>query len=1007
MEQLPPSLFHVLVVSYGPTGGTSSTKEVGAGVTSTTLTGLTAETQYIVIVAARNAVGTSAASLPGSTWTKAHDPAAPGNVDVEVISATSVKVSWDDTTFDETGFEIEGKGWPVDASLRDDNFRLYGHDEIIGTTRRSTIVSGLQPDTSYSFRVVAERVGRYRKVSAADAATTATTHDIAPGLEAPENVEVSNTNYFAWDVNFTGDFPTGTYFAMRAFSPGRPDINTAYANMGQLTPASPGVYHWSSMISMQFGFIEGPEYQVEIIASADSSFDTSVISDHVSVEVYNADAEDQVPTPHGLQASWTSSTTIDLSWDAVEEADSYIVIVPPLYSWEPAETNSLTVSVPEGFYGNFGVMASRSSTSGTETSFTSLPVEIEPFGEEEDPPAAPTDLWAHPSDDGTKVDLGWQNVSNNETGFRVERTLGPATTSSVWEGRGTTDPDETTFTDTTAGLTRYTYRVVAINAGGSSASTDTVVDTGGLNLVLDGLQEEKAGSPNEHDLGAFVRMNGDDDNVNDIIDSQETGTVNDEDDLIPLDMAVPATSESGDVVLTWSNRVRIWTTDEKGERLFDTLIVNGEELEVVGQKTWTAGHQPSRVWVEAIDGGMGDSDFTVDLTFEPIQLAQADPPIPVRQDQVRGNAAFVEIDPAGRIWSSTGNVYTPAEASGVLNSIVNPSGLVPMTSGQANSTNVSTIRITRSEGVNLTENDQRVRWIIKGSAQFYQPHGLPLDNTGASVRVFATGEGVITIIPQIETAKGWVDLDFYEAIGVKERVIRFRAQLLTGVSPTEAAQQIAFANSYLRQIGVSLQPGTDQTVDEGAHAVPKMPGFFRNTVPSHISLQEMDYASGNSVISLNERSEVLQLVYVESIGMSGEESRGLTVAAPGSAAASIEYSYRIDVGEKVKSYTMNLFQGRNGGSGPGNWGILIADRTVDNRGIFGYGQTIAHEVGHFLGFKHRDLPGIPGAGYDGLDKADDVNLMDVGLTPNGDTDIVVANARYDLDLIQCKAVSRE
>jgi hypothetical protein len=58
-----------------------------------------------------------------------------------------------------------------------------------------------------------------------------------------------------------------------------------------------------------------------------------------------------------------------------------------------------------------------------------------------------------------------------------------------------------------------------------------------------------------------------------------------------------------------------------------------------------------------------------------------------------------------------------------------------------------------------------------------------------------------------------------------------------------------------------------------------------------------------------------------------------------------------------------------------------------------YGLTLAHEVGHILGYQHREPP--PGYLGDGLTKPHDKNLMDI---------FVDGIQREDLDLIQSYSV---
>jgi hypothetical protein len=85
-------------------------------------------------------------------------------------------------------------------------------------------------------------------------------------------------------------------------------------------------------------------------------------------------------------------------------------------------------------------------------------------------PNAPSNLVATVVN-GNRVDLAWTDNSNNELGFRVQRSLDNVTFTEI----ATLAPNTTSFSDTTVEAnTTYFYRIVAFNNFGNSDPSNTV-----------------------------------------------------------------------------------------------------------------------------------------------------------------------------------------------------------------------------------------------------------------------------------------------------------------------------------------------------------------------------------------------------------------------------------------------------------------------------------------------------------------------------------------------------
>jgi hypothetical protein len=88
-------------------------------------------------------------------------------------------------------------------------------------------------------------------------------------------------------------------------------------------------------------------------------------------------------------------------------------------------------------------------------------------------PIAPTNL-AAAAVSTSQINLTWTDNSTNEQGFRIERRQGTGT----WSQIASTGPNVTSFASTgLAAATTYGYRVVAYNATGSSAYSNTATAT--------------------------------------------------------------------------------------------------------------------------------------------------------------------------------------------------------------------------------------------------------------------------------------------------------------------------------------------------------------------------------------------------------------------------------------------------------------------------------------------------------------------------------------------------
>ncbi len=85
------------------------------------------------------------------------------------------------------------------------------------------------------------------------------------------------------------------------------------------------------------------------------------------------------------------------------------------------------------------------------------------------PPMAPSSLTA--TADSSRIDLTWQDNSNDENGFRIERRNGAL----PWSEIATTAANATTFVDNSSlsGGVMYEYHVASFGVGGTSSPSQS------------------------------------------------------------------------------------------------------------------------------------------------------------------------------------------------------------------------------------------------------------------------------------------------------------------------------------------------------------------------------------------------------------------------------------------------------------------------------------------------------------------------------------------------------
>jgi hypothetical protein len=201
-----------------------------------------------------------------------------------------------------------------------------------------------------------------------------------------------------------------------------------------------------------------------------------------------------LPPPEDLQAQAISSATVHLTWtDASGEATTFAV---ERYSASPddfvqiavlesAETEFFDTGLSPDTTYSYRVRTNNDvglSLPSEEVQVTTGPPTV---------PLPPSDLWAGVLS-AQSIHLSWTDLSDNESGFSIERSLSEA---AGFQEVGSSSAGSTTFDDT--GLSEgetYFYRVRAFNDVGNSAySANAVVDVSTPNVPSDLTAEPDVG----------------------------------------------------------------------------------------------------------------------------------------------------------------------------------------------------------------------------------------------------------------------------------------------------------------------------------------------------------------------------------------------------------------------------------------------------------------------------------------------------------------------------------
>ncbi len=399
----------------------------GAGTTSYTNTGLDEGTQYYYRVRAVNLTGPSLYTSIQTTTTLLPAPAAPSNMTFSLVTASSMRVNWQDNSTNEENFVLER------------SLSLGGpYTQIATPTVNYFDDSGLLENTRYYYRVSA--------VNGTGSSTWLLGNQITllPAPAAPSNMTFSLVTANSMRVNWQDNSTNEVNFVLeRSLS-----LAGSYTQI-----ATPVVNYFDDS-----GLLENTRYYYRVRAVNASGPSTWLLGNQITLLPAPAAPNNMtfsLLTANSMRVNWQDNSTNETNFvleRAVLLAGPYTQIATPVVSYFD---DSGLLENTRYYYRVWAVNATGASAPTLGNQITLLPA-----------PAAPSNMtFSLVTENSLRVN--WQDNSTNETNFVLERAVllaGPYTQIAT--------PTVSYFDD--SGLlenTRYYYRVWAINATGPSATT--------------------------------------------------------------------------------------------------------------------------------------------------------------------------------------------------------------------------------------------------------------------------------------------------------------------------------------------------------------------------------------------------------------------------------------------------------------------------------------------------------------------------------------------------------
>jgi chitodextrinase len=408
---------------------------VGPNVTTYMQMGLSSLSTYYFHVYAYNSLGNSPYSnIASGTTLAAPDtiaPSIPSGLTASAISSNRVNLSWVGAT-DSGGSGLAG-------------YTVYLNGTQVATvTTASYMATGLAPNTSYCFTVAAsDNAGNVSTPSGQVCATTLGTVPVAPSGLVALAISSSQIN-LTWQDNSSNE---SGFIVQRASSSSGPWTQIGLMGANVTSCAHTGL----TAATTYFYRVCAYNTSGNSAFSAVTSATTQALPDTTAPSI-----------PSGITATATSTSQVSVSWGASTETGGSGLAGYQVYrNGTVVTTTTATSYTDSGLSANtsycYTIVASDNAGNNSSASSETCATTPSPSSAN---PAAPSNL-ATTAVDSTDSTLDWQDNSNNELGFQIQRAT---SSNGPWSVVGSVGANVTTYTDT--GLdpsTTYYYEVDAFN----------------------------------------------------------------------------------------------------------------------------------------------------------------------------------------------------------------------------------------------------------------------------------------------------------------------------------------------------------------------------------------------------------------------------------------------------------------------------------------------------------------------------------------------------------------